>query len=218
MLQEGRSGGPLEPSTFVEFRTTANGGDFGLGVAYGRTASGDLYLNHGGGGFGFLTRMEWYPTLGVGVVVLTNSADHHNAQVALAHELIAAMERRGLAVKRFALPAVPVCRIDIRGARDNGAYFEAHHEQTIWRQEWSRYLGTYALSIDGQPVWWAHLALAFGLPRDAFVKVAHTGSGIALDGSPMLEARPGLFFTLDGEALDFRGSVPTWRNIPLTRR
>jgi hypothetical protein len=35
---------------------------------------------------------------------------------------------------------------------------------------------------------------------------------------PMLEHLPGLFLTRDGEAMDFRGDPPTWRNIPVTRR
>lgn len=217
MLDEGRRGGPLQPSTFEELRTTANGGDFGLGIAYGRMDNGDLFLNHGGGGFGFLTRMEWYPTLGVGVVILTNSSNHHDAHVALAHRLIAAMETRGLARRRFALQSEPVSRIDIRGAKGNDAYFRAHPEKAEWRQGWERYLGRYSLSIDTEPLWWARLALRLGLSRDSYVKVTHTHTGIALDGSPMTEAEPGLFFTFDGEALDFRGSFPTWRNIPLTR-
>jgi hypothetical protein len=29
------------------------------------------------------------------------------------------------------------------------------------------------------------------------------------------EHQPGLFFTFDGEALDFRGTIATYRNIPL---
>jgi CubicO group peptidase (beta-lactamase class C family) len=33
----------------------------------------------------------------------------------------------------------------------------------------------------------------------------------------IVEAEPGLFFTSDGEALDFRRSEPTWRNIRLRR-
>lgn len=35
-----------------------------------------LRCNHGGGGFGFLADMIWYPELGLGIAVLTNSSDH----------------------------------------------------------------------------------------------------------------------------------------------
>jgi len=40
------------------------------------------FYNHGGGGFGFLSIMTWYPELGIGVVILTNSVNHrgiHNS-------------------------------------------------------------------------------------------------------------------------------------------
>jgi len=32
---------------------------------------------------------------------------------------------------------------------------------------------------------------------------------------PLEEHEPGLFFTPAGEALDFRGPVPTWRNLKM---
>lgn len=218
MLQEGENGGPLARSTFAQMRTTANGGSFGIGVAYGRMKNGDLYLNHGGGGFGFRSIMEWYPTLGIGIVVLTNSAAQGSPHVELAHRLVAQMQAGGLVTSRFTLVSEPVCAIDIRGGYDNGEYFAAHADQAAWKNDWKRYLGTYALSLNGEPLWWAGLAHTAGLPRAAFVKVTRSEGGIALDGSMIIEAEPGLFFTTEGEVLDFRGPVPTWRNIPLTRR
>jgi hypothetical protein len=33
----------------------------------------------------------------------------------------------------------------------------------------------------------------------------------------VVEREPGLFFTSDGEAVDFRTAVPTWRNLILRR-
>ncbi len=33
----------------------------------------------------------------------------------------------------------------------------------------------------------------------------------------LVEVSPGLFFASNGEALDFRGAIPTWRNIKLIR-
>jgi CubicO group peptidase (beta-lactamase class C family) len=38
---------------------------------------GTLRYTHSGGGFGFLSDMIWYPELGVGIVLLTNSVNHH---------------------------------------------------------------------------------------------------------------------------------------------
>jgi hypothetical protein len=48
---------------------------YGLGVAV--VEMGDrVALGHSGGGFGFLSDAYWLPDVGVGVVVVTNSADH----------------------------------------------------------------------------------------------------------------------------------------------
>ena len=48
---------------------------YALGVGL-RRHDGRSYFTHGGGGFGFLSDMLWYPDPGIGIVVLTNSADH----------------------------------------------------------------------------------------------------------------------------------------------
>lgn len=96
MLNEGKGSVLLPDSAFTALKTTPNGGSYGLGVAIGRYKD-DLFFNHGGSGYGFLTYR-------------------------------------------------------------------------------------------------------------------------ALDGVPLLEQEPGLFFTKTGEAVDFRGETPTWRNIRVTKR
>jgi len=40
---------------------------------------------------------------------------------------------------------------------------------------------------------------------------------LTFNGTRSREHLPGLFFTYDGEALDFRGAVATFRNIALIR-
>ena len=86
MLRKGKPDGQLLPeSLFVEMETTPNHGGYGLGVAMGWHGR-DLYLHHGGGGYGFETFMAWYPTLDIGIAVLTNSSWHESANVALADE------------------------------------------------------------------------------------------------------------------------------------
>jgi hypothetical protein len=47
-----------------------------------------LTLDHSGGGFGFLSMMRWFPDLGVGIVVLTNSVNHNNVHGNLADQII----------------------------------------------------------------------------------------------------------------------------------
>jgi hypothetical protein len=43
------------------------------------------------------------------------------------------------------------------------------------------------------------------------------GEGIAIDNLRPIEHEPGLFFSLSGEALDFRSEPLAWRNIKLLK-
>jgi CubicO group peptidase (beta-lactamase class C family) len=218
MLRQNRADGDLLPyRLYREMVTTPNNGGYGLGIAMGRR-NGDLYFTHGGGGYGFLTSMAWYPTLDIGIVVLTNSANHKSAHVALAEKVIDLLEKRGTVQKSFSLANLPVCGIDLRGVKDTSGYFDAHPEKTSWKDAWSVYPGRYKLSIFGPLTWYARLTLSAGLPRGSFITVRREGSGMTIDGVPLLEQEPGLFFSKTGEALDFRSNPATWRNVSLEKR
>lgn len=52
----------------------------GYGVFVSRKHS-TYYIGSGGGGFGFLSDMLWYPELKLGIVILTNSVDHNLHEV-----------------------------------------------------------------------------------------------------------------------------------------
>ena len=69
---------------------------------------------------------------------------------------------------------------------------------------WSRFVGTYRIQQWGQP---------------ANEMLVHRKNGyLYLDRFRLIaELEPGLFFTADGEAVDFRSDPPTWRNIRLHR-
>lgn len=57
---------------------------YGLGIAINRFRQTVLH-HHSGGGFGFLSNMQWYPDLGLGIVFLTNSVHHDAVQWDLPH-------------------------------------------------------------------------------------------------------------------------------------
>jgi CubicO group peptidase (beta-lactamase class C family) len=218
MLGEGKADGQiLSSAEFTQMETTPNHGGYGLGVAIGRRQD-DLYFNHGGGGYGFLTYMAWYPTLDVGIAILTNSSKHDSAHVKLADSIVDKLVSAGAVHKAFSLTYLPVCGISLGKVKDDSWYFEAHPEQTRWRDEWQRYVGTYQLTANATPLWWASLVISVGFPRETHVNVKHEGNGMTLDGVPLVEYQPGLFFTKTGEALDLRGDPPTWRNIRLQKR
>jgi len=81
-LNEGRVSGKsildaklLKEMGSIQFPLDGQESGYGLGVSRAKR-NGSFLLNHGGGGFGFLSNMTWYPEYGIGIVVLTNSTDH----------------------------------------------------------------------------------------------------------------------------------------------
>lgn len=72
------------------------------------------------------------------------------------------------------------------------------------KKEWQRYVGDYRM-------------LEWGKPLDA-LKVHLKNGSLYLDERKLIvEHQTGLFFSADGEALDFRREPPTWFSIPLQR-
>jgi CubicO group peptidase (beta-lactamase class C family) len=70
------------------------------------------------------------------------------------------------------------------------------------KKEWRRLIGDYQMQLWGKPV--------------VTVKVHIKNGHLYLDDRKMIvEHEAGLFFSADGEALDFRGQQPTWFSIPL---
>ncbi|QCB55786.1 class A beta-lactamase-related serine hydrolase [Sphingopyxis sp. PAMC25046] len=67
---------------------------------------------------------------------------------------------------------------------------------------WQRYVGRYRIQQWGKPA--------------IDVVIARRHGFLEINGTRLVvEFEPGLFFTSDGEAVDFRGEVPTWRNLIL---
>jgi CubicO group peptidase (beta-lactamase class C family) len=72
------------------------------------------------------------------------------------------------------------------------------------KAEWARYLGAYRIYQWGQP--------------GETVTIQRKNGYLYLNQIRLItELEPGLFFTSDGEAVDFRHNEPTWRNIRLRR-
>jgi hypothetical protein len=68
---------------------------------------------------------------------------------------------------------------------------------------WDGFIGFYPFQVNGLPG---------GVHR-----VLKKNGWLYIDHIKLIEYRPGLFFAAHGEALDFTGSVPTWRNIRLKK-
>lgn len=72
------------------------------------------------------------------------------------------------------------------------------------KPEWKPYLGVYR-------------TLYWGRTLGTVAMIGVVDGYLTYNGMRCREHLPGLFFTFDGEALDFRGTVSTFRNIPLIR-
>ena len=72
------------------------------------------------------------------------------------------------------------------------------------KPEWKPYLGVYR-------------TLYWGRALGTMATIEVVDGYLTYSGLRCREHLPGLFFTFDGEALDLRGTIPTFRNIPLIR-
>ena len=181
----------------------------------------DLF-EHGGGGFGFLSDLWWLPQLGIGVAVLTNSQDHQLQNDARAVDPGRPRQRAGRLSRSAACAAVAAagrrsgpCRSSPRPG------WRTSSPTPPWPRRETR-------PPAGRPT-----PAATECPRGGTSTrvVRRTGSS-STPASPtsrpddnadspvrhrLAEVEPGLFLADNGETLDLRGPVPTWRNLRLVR-
>jgi CubicO group peptidase (beta-lactamase class C family) len=253
---------------------------YALGIAKGFFNLNEtkiLSLDHGGGGFGFLSVMRWFPELGFGIVILTNSVNHSSVHGSLANQIInkiITLKSNGKQIQPY-LPskkeASPIemspdalqnyagyylgrgigfqLKIEddklgielnkkfypltfysesqvstenydykfVLNAKGRPSYLVRFYDALSLdyvegpadkpgpdKPEWKKYTGTYRYRIHGQ---------IRGIHR-VHVKNGH----LYFDRLRLIkEYQPGLFFSATGEVLDFRGEIPTWRNIKLEK-
>lgn len=236
-------------------------------------------LDHGGGGFGFLSHMKWLPDLGYGVVILTNSSDQEYGHERIVEDILvrviesvtgrkpgdpsvwltrhrppAAVEpgfappglcgryngtsddmvflvrdgRFGFASGNAFEPMTPVSRTEFASKRYLYRFVLGHdgvpvsvirpYDGTAWffsegdltpggpgKEAWASYTGSYVRKRFGVGERFYNVAL-----RNGWLHFVGSGQDCRLT-----EHLPGLFFTPDGEAVDFRGATATYRNIKL---
>ena len=194
---------------------------YALGIVRHRWNTWPDLLEHGGGGYGFLSDLWWVPEVGIGVAVLTNSQDHQ-LQNELATSILADLLREpGVYRDRLlALPwRAPVEDPNVSFAPPAGlaslvadAAMPARGDEAT---RWAGYSGLYrtlawdVLELEGPP---ARFLVDAGVPyfdgedrNESFAR------------HRLAEIEPGLFLADDGETLDLRGPIPTWRNFRLVR-
>ena len=194
---------------------------YALGVVRHRWENWPDLLEHGGSGYGFLADLWWAPEVGLGIAVLTSSQDHE-LQNELATSILADLLRdpgvyRG---RLLALPwRAPVEDPNVSFAPPAGlaslvadAAMPARGDEST---RWAGYSGLYrtlawdVLELDGPP---ARFLVEAGIPY-----FEGEDRDDVLARRRLAEIEPGLFLANNGETLDLRGPVPTWRNFRLVR-
>jgi CubicO group peptidase (beta-lactamase class C family) len=190
----------------------------GYGVFVGRK-HGTYYIGSGGGGFGFLSDMLWYPELKLGIVVLTNSVDHNLQGVLDAQildDLIADSETvfhaRAIQLNNTnpapweklpgafsPPPPTPDMAPLIRKLAPTPTAGD--------RLRWQTYVGTYGVRV------WGQVPVTVQLYERDGRLYASLGDA----AFPLTEARPGVFFADSGEAIDLRGPILTAMGVRITR-
>jgi len=189
----------------------------GWGVFVGRKFN-TYYIGSGGGGFGFLDDYLFYPELKIGIVTLTNSADHSlqvklSAQIldeiindpgSLYHQRMLQLTGQSLVPWEQPGEAVSQQTADVPTLLQKLAPVPTDQDKLRWKE----YTGTYLVNRWGQ--------LAFT------VTIAVNGDQLSIESmgktAKLLEIRPGLFFMETGEALDFTGPVPLVMGIRLVKQ
>jgi CubicO group peptidase (beta-lactamase class C family) len=179
----------------------------------------DLF-DHGGGGFGFLSDLWWSPHVGIGIAILTNSQDHQlQGDLALSILGELAAEPGTYHDRLLGLPSRPA-------VADPNTSFEPPHGM-------AELVAAVAMDpIGDEAVRWAACAGDYAAPAwgvidptgpvgrffvDAGVPYVETSETGSLDRHRLVEVEPNLFLADNGETLDMRGSVPSWRGIRLVR-
>jgi len=185
--------------------------EYGLGVGVS-TDYNTLELIHGGGGFGFLSLMTYYPELELGLIWMTNSGGH-NLQNEFSDGIINDVIVAGLDTykQRVMENSVPPTRSF--GPKDIQPLTNTEREDTIRNlslqttsdslARWKSYTGLY-------------FGTSFGRKFDPFWIRLKNGA-LEINQLKLYEIQPGLFFTSDGEALDMRGAIPAFRSIELSK-
>ncbi len=180
------------------------------------TDNGAYLLGHGGGGFGFLTTMGWFPEYGLGLLVLTNSTNHDNQHYKLALKLADELISNKHIEKIDSFERLP--QKDLAAENNLPEYQKPDSNNfTPYRPEWKKYTGTYKYITNFNLHTYARVALALGYP-ELRLKVYEKNGFLEIDGERLDEHLPGLFFTDDGDYLDLRGPTLIWNGTRIKKK
>ena len=194
---------------------------YALGVVRHRWNTWPDLLEHGGGGYGFLSDLWWVPEVGIGspssptprTISSRTSSPRRSSPTSFASPACTA-------IGCWRCPwRAPVEDPNVSFAPPAGlaslvadAAMPARGDEAT---RWAGYSGLYrtlawdVLELEGPP---ARFLVDAGVP---YFEGEDRNESFARHR--LAEIEPGLFLADDGETLDLRGPVPTWRNFRLVR-
>ena len=185
---------------------------YGLGISY----FGPRGRGHAGKGYGFGSVMVWAPDYGIGALILTNEEDPVN-NWSKHWELVFSTLKKLLDDK---LVEKIDSFIEHTNEIESVVYTPPDSDKfTPYQPAWNKYVGTYRYIMNGWKLrTYARIGLALGYEvPELQIKVYEKNGYLEIDGERLDEYLPGLFFTDDGECLDFSGPVPTWQNYRIKK-
>ena len=180
----------------------------------------DLFT-HGGGGYGFLSDLWWLPQLQIGIAIVTNSQDHQlqgDLALSILGDLVT--EPGVYRDRLLALPSRPPV-VDpnlsfeppagMANLVANAAMVATGDEATRWAAL-LRPLPSVRVGR-GRP----RLVRRTGSSSTRASRTSRSTRTGSLVRHRLVEVAPDLFLADNGETLDLRGPVPTWRSLRLVR-
>ncbi len=157
-----------------------------IGLAIHKTSiHGIDVYYHDGGGFGFASSTLWIPRLNLGFVYLSNTYDYEMKEAFIS-------SLKDHIVNSRTTPSTQA------KSRISNPFVE---DQETRPGDLGRHVGTYKIISNGKIV-------------DS-LRIHKKGNKLFKNEEPLNEYKPGLFFTDDGECLDLRYPIKTWRNIKI---
>ena len=181
------------------------------------------HFQHGGGGFGFNDSMVWYPALKLGSVVLSNAHQTDSYSYKLSEEVLGSIITNHLGeyhekalMAKIIPPAYPSSQIDTLIPLNRLAGLiasKALPEDAAALKRRSTYTGRYISTVWGFPTETFEIKEFNGKLECS----KHDMMSESSQTNRLTEVQTGLFFSDNGDSLDFTGPVPRIANINLIK-
>lgn len=171
--------------------------------------NGTFCRNHNGGGFGFGASMIWYPEYSFGCVILTNLgfSGVYDINLKICSDLINShIIKKDTNSSAFnPLPYFNTLKKDTNLVSKTYCIGDS-----IYKPEWRKYIGTYKVKSGGG---WEYNS-SENIPS---IEVYKKNNELFFGDDRLIEYKQGLFFTSNGEAVDFRTRKISFQNIELEK-